>query len=707
MSQFASISSAVVSFFTYFQNLGATVDLPSVNLPSNFRNILAKIKNFINALLVLIPGLPAFDLRCEFVILCLGIPFVLDIFFFWFVSPILKTFYHILDLVAIALGVLFLVKSLKTDFTFGAIVICSICLGYLVLRVIVLIATRTKQEVTLNELLDDINNYFLSGIFPDMKPENNMKSLTDRVKGFSQMVEIQEPKIEPIKLTFTLLIALLLIGLSLWSIGVFPGTRLGGAAAVFMPYIGFPFGIILLIVFFLFLFKCGRNFIKGFKQFCKRWGLRLLMLFLQMLYIPIITALVSNIAPHKFGCGNDAYLFYDRVPPKDNNDPYWMFVNHTAVCTPCLKAYMSAFPQCAELCSGKETLRLMDADNLEFIRDGLTVTGGIDLFAIFAVMIGIPYLWYYITKKNIHFVRACYVFGSTSEIKWKAMVNRLGTTGIFLFQYNKKKDCYWSVWLMLIKFFVMVITSLAGRIKSQIIYALPILYLIVFIVYCVRRPYLYGFNNFLDALLYLVNAFFSFIPVLSEFGISIPQSIASPLSIVLLVIPFASIIICLFCRKDLFEKDDPTVVDEKAIEKLKKKHKNPNKLDEKNEENRNIFACMSELSPEDRRAFSKEYKKDMKFTRKIYAEFNSEWLDSMKNLKSKNIHQRQVRVNRDMLANRMNRMYQMIDVVIDGSTIEFLTKTLNIAVMFGAGAFGWYLGGIMANQEIGENVFCG
>ena len=63
-------------------------------------------------------------------------------------------------------------------------------------------------------------------------------------------------------------------------------------------------------------------------------------------------------------------------------------------------------------------------------------------------------------------------------------------------------------------------------------------------------------------------------------------------------------------------------------------------------------------------------------------------------------------VNKRVLASRMTSMYEMLDVVIDGFTIDLVTKVLNFSIICGMGAFGWYIGSIYSNNDITKPPVC-
>ena len=56
-------------------------------------------------------------------------------------------------------------------------------------------------------------------------------------------------------------------------------------------------------------------------------------------------------------------------------------------------------------------------------------------------------------------------------------------------------------------------------------------------------------------------------------------------------------------------------------------------------------------------------------------------------------------INKRTLAMKMQAMYEMLDVIVDGSTIDFLLRTFNGSMLFAALAFGWYVGALLLRDE--------
>jgi hypothetical protein len=223
---------------------------------------------------------------------------------------------------------------------------------------------------------------------------------------------------------------------SIWAAGFLPFiVDLPIMLRVFFPYVGFPLTLVLVIVLLMNITACGRNGLLCLKRFIKRWGLRILMLCLDLLYIPILTGVIPLLAPKQSQCKVGEYLAYDRVPR--SNDPFFDFINHTATCVPCLAGPLEYISTCKDACSGRQELRLMEHRNLLFIDDVLKPVGPLIIYCLSVGMLGIPGMFYHITLRNRRFVRNIYVFGKSLQDKWDAIVERLETTGIFLFAMYK------------------------------------------------------------------------------------------------------------------------------------------------------------------------------------------------------------------------------------------------------------------------------
>lgn len=733
-----SISTVFVSIFTYLQNLGSTINLPNFDFPPKVVEIYTSFLVFVKRIIALIPNLPDFDIRAQLMLLSLGIPILLDIVCVWFINPFRSVFFHLLDIAVTICGVSTLVRAILNSFTFGSKVLIILAVVYAFMRIIISIVRSKKKSIKMNDLANEIVLHYMTGIIPGLKTETTKKDLQNKIASFSKTVEIQKKK-NPLwvsMLIFVIIIVAIIV--SIWAFDVFKiaGVELPLEVKVFLPYVVIPVGAILLIYFIMSLSNCGRSGIMAVKRFGKRWGLRLLMLALDMLYIPILTNLVSFFFPKKYSCGVGSYLQYERSPSVSDNDLFY-FVKHNATCSPCDSFLTNYSTKCSKACSGLSELRLNDELNLYFVDDVIKGFGGFILFNIIFVFIGIPLLWFVIFRRNRSFIKNVNIYGKTFEQKWKALVRRLQTTGIFLFSIYNYQNGTWSIVLFAVKFLVMIVSTISGRLLKNLFYLLPVIYLSFAIVIFLNKPYLYKINNILDVILYLLNLFFAIYPILKNNGITIKENALNILSIVLLILPFGATFCLLFLPHNNFMKDDPTLQeDAEAVEKerkkthLKKNKKALKKLHDKyveaakmldvnivsriTESNGNEFLyeiideCNGDLGDLilikpgylDPIEVALERKKNQKGKEEDDEE------DVPINLETDEIPEGAFYVYKRMIAVRMTKMYKYLDIVLDGATIGLLTKILNFVVLFGAGAFGWYIAALIPSNPQ-ENLYCG
>ncbi|OHS95880.1 hypothetical protein TRFO_10291 [Tritrichomonas foetus] len=761
MAYSSAIASSIVQLFNYLQNLGATVNLPKFEMPEQVGKVISIFTKFLHTLLNLIPKIPAFDVRAQLVILALGIPLVLDIFFIWFVNPLQKTLSHIFDLLILVVFSMSVTQGLLQSWTKGKTVCSIMTAAYVVLRGLYFLCEIYQKDVEtrdLNKYTKRICKLFMTGVIPGVKTKRSRRTLEQEIRQYVETVQYQARKPKVVTIIVLFLIFGILMVASLWSVGVIPiDINCPAVIVAFMPYIGFTFSFFLLIIIILMLTNCGRQFIMGFRHFANRWGLRLLMLFFDLLYIPIMTNLVTILTPVKFTCGDGFYLQYERRSTSTENDLLFDFVNHSWECRQCFSTLVSTRHECQVACSGEKEWRIMGALNLRLFDDILIVSGGILLFTIFAFLFGIPILWRVIIRRNRRAVKRINIYGNNFDRKWKAVVHRLESTGIFLFSIYNFNASNWSLVLIFIKLLVMIVTTIAGRINTNVYWALPCLYLICIIATIKVRPFIYKANQVLNIILYVLNFLFSLFPMATYFNFVIPTDITLYVSLALVIIPILSIISLLFCSHDVFMKNDPTYLSKKKIKKLKKakgklsssgkKHSSHGKKHKKSKRESSDEIpdpekpfllgenfgfedddALQYLTHEEMREIQKELKKDAlvpdiqerKFVKIDEGYMDSIWwrYNSLQNRVRKSTsegaridqffeHTKSFRISKRLIYNRCVKMYKMIDIILDGSTIELLTKTLNGVMLIGACAFGWYIGALLASSQKAENIFCG
>ena len=463
-------------------------------------------------------------------------------------------------------------------------------------------------------------------------------------------------------------------------------------------------------------------------------------------------------------------MAYERVPSFVDPDPLFDFVNHTAQCVMCNPNLIALRPECTQACSGISEWRLIEAPNLLLIDDVLRISGGVLLYGVFAVMIGIPCLWAYVVRRNRTFTHKINIYGANAHDKWRHIVHRMRTTGNFLFAYYKHDASYWSIFIFFVKIVVMVITTVAGRIWTPLIIVLPIWYFVVVIAYTCKLPYLYKTNNVLDIMLYTGNCMFSVIPVFASYGYQMKSSVFLPLSIILVAIPVVSLIVMICCKHRVYDVNDPTMSEkERKRQKTKKtketkEEKKARKARQRKRSRRqrktsiddiqddmddldvDVERRASNASPRRRssmsprrssRARSPMSRKDREiadmeeamalttrrkqhFIREMKEEVGDDmgemvaiedgYMDTIEYAQAVErmglTKSPAFRVGQLLIMKRATHMYRTLDIVIDGSTIELLTETLKWAMLFAAVAFGWYIGGLRGTLQLRRDVVC-
>ena len=790
MAYASSIASAIVQIFNYMQNMGATVNLPKFNIPEEVSNVITIFTRFLHAILNFIPGLPPIDVRAQLAILSLGVPLFLDIIFVWFVNPFFQVLSHLLDLVILFLFSMSVTQGIIISWSFGKYLCIGLSLVYLILRITVLCIKNQKiTHTNLNTCVKDICKVWMTCVIPGVKTEKSFKTVRKEIQNFSKLAQYKAKTPSSFSIVVKVLFCLALLILGILSLNP-ERFNFIGIISQFLPYIFFIFLFLMVLYLLLSFFECGRNFIIKLKHFANHWGLRLLMLFLDLLYIPILTNMVTLVTPEEFTCGEGFYLQYQKVPlPTDSviDKSLFLFVNHTYECRQCYPALASYRPECITACSGAKEWRILGVLNLRIVEDVLAVCGGILLFTIFAFLIGIPVLWRVIIRRNRSAVKRINIYGNSFDRKWKAIVHRLNSTGIFLFSIYNLNASNWSILLFIIKLLVMAITTVSGRINTNAYWALPILYIMCFISTIVIKPFIYRSNQILNIILYLFNFIYSLLPLISYFGYEIPSKVTLIISLVLVVIPIISMVSMLFCKHDVFMKKDPTYMDKKKLMKQKRKYRKNkrNHITEKesipkrstyktksskkrngqdqdkllhntdDSSNSSLFDSSSfsfssyssfELSADDNEFNiidddlenlndneAEEYKNRLQkdashppFQTNKEITIHEGYMDSINSryyalkqyakncstlrdpeIQAENILHPTFTISKRLIYNRAVKMYKMIDIILDGSTIEILTKTLNSVMLFGAIAFGWYVGALLASLEKETNIFCG
>ena len=761
-----SISSAVVSFFSYFQNISVNIKLPHINFPPWFLTILKGVNDFISIIQYYILQIPPFDMRTRLILMSVIIPLFLDIFFIWFVQPLFKTLLNVLD--TLCVFAFFGLCAYGNIVHWSRAVIILVCAFglYLIIRLIFVFKKR-EQKYKLSQLGQDICHHYMHGLIPGIKDDYSIDDLNNIIHRFSKIVEIRpSPHVLYITVIFFSISAVTFL-ISFYFFGIYPFLRppfskqLNLLLAVIFILIGLTF----FIIFTLRLFQCGRKFILRVKQFCKRWGLRILMLFFDVLYIPIVSGLIDHINVEKYSpCPEGQYLY--EVPDRYGGT-FSLLIEHETKCLTCnFMSNSSFYSRCVDACKGEPKWRPVCDPTLEFMRDIVKYSSGFLLWGFVFVVFGIPLLWFYVIQRNRKFAFIINVYGNEPSIKWLKIVNRMKTTGIFLFVNYKYNNSRWSVLYLMVKFLVMILATIASRFYKYLSLSLSVIYFVIFICVVIIKPYLYFVNNLLDSVLYFTQFLFSLNSSLAIFNVHVPLLVSSILSSIIVVVPFIAIIFLLFFRRRNADfENDPTYPQKlskneeeflnqkrraakEEYRKNRKEEERENKIEEENENdafviddddgelNQNVGIddinqpLLDKNENNDEDIDNKNYKKVVENVVKLVLldddenlclipedEYEvrpgeldsvSQSIEKLKKKKNKVEPEDAATyiVNKRVLANRMTSMYEMLDVVVDGSTIDLLTKVLNVAIVCGMAAFGWYIGIVYSNDDINYHLIC-
>lgn len=590
----ASWGSVITTIITYLQKIGINCSMDSLNLPPELKRIVSFAYKFYEEVENIIGSLPDFDLRSQLMVLSLALPFVLDVFLVWFINPIGLTLTHVLDLVSFGVGTYFLVTSIIDTFSFLNICIFGVCAIFIILRILFTFLTKPKNDIGLYTLVQEICNYYMAGILPDTECEITFRDLNKAIHKFSQIIEVVPPKANLASTYVFLISSTVLFFIGFWCVDAMPiPWDFPGAAKVIIPVIAFPVAVVFFVIYVLRLFQCGRVFITKTKAFLRRWGLRLLLMALDLLYIPILTCLIGMMTPAKIGCPPGEYLYY---MVKNSENPIYPFVNHTAECRPCREEFELLSDQCQRKCSGEKLLRMKESPDLLFANDVVYISGGIILYVIGAVMVGLPILWYYIIRRNKKFINMVNVYGETAELKWATLIHRMKTQGTFLFEDFAPKQAFWGVVLLATRFILMALTIIADNIVPQLIFLIPVYYVTTFTLHVYYKPFIYRFNNIFESTMEFMNMVFAVFTCIVYCGVTIPDVATLPFAVIVLAVPVISVPFVLCCEgKEGTEEDeaDPTIL-RKADTKSIKEHK---KLKKKKKDDQGIYNQM--LNDED------------------------------------------------------------------------------------------------------------
>ena len=568
----AAVSSSLTMIINFWQNINLNLNIPYFQAPEWLKSVLNCFNDLFFFLAVLFEKIPKFDIRAQLVLLSIGMPLILDVIT-WFASSLRENIFHIVDIAAFGIFTYFLANGIAGSFELLNIFACIALSIVIAVRLYFIIKSLSAEKNAYEEFEIEICRRYLYGIVPIEKPKKTIREMNRTLLKICPNIQLLPSSLRIADSISSLLLGVLMLAICLWCFGVFSIFNIypSPTLSFILPLIAFPIAFISIIKGFLQLFKCGRQFIFDLTMFCKRWGLRLLMLLIDALFIPILTIFLKQLMTDNLGCGKGEYLKIEHYH-NENLDPY---VTHDYKCTPCATDINSSL--CLKKCDDLYEYRIIDDNGLKFM-DVLSSNGGVLLYTIAYVLIGIPLLWYYLVQKNKNLVLQINAYGSTPDEKWKNLLARLKTTGIFLFTcYNYRND-FWSVLLFFYKLLVLITTLVSEHVSEYIMYILPVIYIAMFILEVVRRPSIRTANTVIDSLYYVINIAFSFVPILIFNGVSVPTLVTDILSVLAVVLPVVSLIYIFISICRYGDSNDITSMPEFTDEELEKRARKRKRL---------------------------------------------------------------------------------------------------------------------------------
>jgi hypothetical protein len=181
---------AFQSLFAYLQNLSATINLPDVQLPEQLRSILQYITRFIDLLILSIPTIPAFDLRAELAIVSFVLPFLVIIFFLWFVTPFYHVAYQLLDLLVLICVSMVLADAFTVSWTQVATIVLSFSGFYFLIRITMRVVKSRPSPWDLDDFAVHVCHYFMNEVIPGVQSALSRAELEDAIWKFSRYVDL-------------------------------------------------------------------------------------------------------------------------------------------------------------------------------------------------------------------------------------------------------------------------------------------------------------------------------------------------------------------------------------------------------------------------------------------------------------------------------------------------------------------------------------
>lgn len=460
--------------------------------------------------------------------------------------------------------------------------------------------------------------------------------------------------------------------------------------------------IIFFFIFFLRLFSWGQSIIFHIRLFFKRWSLKILTIILDILYIPILNCLYSLLIAKKFEIGVGSYV--QIYPTNEWNN---FMIHYASNILPCTDG--SSCLSCAEQFSW----RLNDDISLRYHQDVINTSIISIIYVVFFILIGIPVVWYKLIKKNIALIENINVFGHTVADKWGNLIFKLASSGVNIFSHFKMNRVNFAVIMYVMKFILSFISVMGYHFAGGITYFLPFYYIVLLLIHIFYRPYINFGNTVIEILFNGFNLLLSILPILEQGGIYVSSTAVSIVLILAFVLPVLSVIVFIIydCRKSSgVENEDPTAAPKLTSEETAKREEELQTLID--DDDKKLSKYHHEVHQIEKTHVNEEKKKIFDELLKKY-DFDDDmaeckvcdlWsiADLQKKLEDPKYDlEKNMTINQVKMSESFADCYEAVDTVLDGATIEFFSNCMQLLIVIGAAAFGWYYsaGSLMLGQS--------
>lgn len=559
-----NIQSVIISFFNFIQNVGSTIG--RLELPESIEVVVDIFNDAFSYCLSFLPYFTELQYRTKFVFLTTVIYILLDFLFMWFTREFLENFIHIIDLAIVglfgyslacitidsntvylssiavciifyAIRIYFRYKSMKGENISGLLKIWFSLVGYNY-------SGRKHLGCLCHELC---NFYVLRRVFLNENGDDNLQMLMRHV---SVLLGISN-ELDPMRVR--VIITNNVMGLLFFVMGMFLGgtfccrNSIPAVVQLVAPLICCSFGSFLFVHSLLSLSEGGRRFLLGLRLFLRRWVLKIVILFLNLSYIPILNFLIKNLysADGELCDEEGQYPLYNV----DSSSLFYVFTTYNFTgCGTC--TYTDTSYYCSSVCKKSNGKVGYYDTELRYIGDILRPTGLPLFFAAITILFGIPLAFLLLTTFSRTVVGALSFYGRNSDEKWRNAVERLSSSGIFIFSPFKRQCFLWPLVLMAGKLMILIIQTFS-YLFAELIYVADIAVYFTLLCLTLRyKPYVHIYNNILDVFLYIGNIAFAAIPIFQDY-VTINDSVYVCIAVLAIVFPllFSGVVLLLghFC----------------------------------------------------------------------------------------------------------------------------------------------------------------